>query len=198
MEQTTKNNEISSLEAQIRECFGRVGYTTKTHEKSSDLCVSKLARVKLSQIVLSALTTGGLVAAIFGDPKVSQCAIIIATVLSTLLLILNSYMKEVDLGQQAEKHKKTACELWDVRESYLSILTDIHDGHIDIEGSRKKRDDLQARLVTIYESAPRTMPKAYKEAGIGLKEREELTFSDEEIDAFLPKSLQRAHTSTKS
>ncbi len=164
----------------------------KGAEKCADLCFSKLGTVKISQIVLSALTTGGLVAAIFGDPKVSHIALIIATILSTALLALNAYMKEVDLGQQAEKHKMTASELWDIRESYLSILTDLHDGHIDVEASRDRREKLQARLAAIYAAAPRTLPKAYKEASIGLKENEELTFSDEEIDAFLPKSLQRA------
>jgi hypothetical protein len=193
MEQITQiKKEMLALEAQIREAYGRVVYSTKTHEKSADLCVRKLGRVKISQIVLSALTTGGLVTAIFGDSKASHIALIIATILSTALLALNAYMKEVDLGQQAEKHKKTASELWDVRESYLSILTDLHDGQSDIQESRSKRDKLQARLTAIYEAAPRTLPKAYKEAGIGLKKHEELTFSDEEIDAFLPSSLRRA------
>lgn len=188
---------MSALEAQIRECFGRVVYSTKTHEKSADLCVRKLGMVKIAQILLSALTTGGLVTAIFGDQKISQCALILATLISTTLLIVNSYMKEADLGQQAEKHKKTASALWDVRESYLSILTDIHDGNVDIQAARSRRDKLQERLSAIYESAPRTMPKAYKEAGIGLKEQEELTFSDEEIDAFLPKALRRAGSGHK-
>lgn len=193
MEQTTQNNnDINALEAQIRECFGRVVYSTKTHEKCADLCIQKLAAVKLAQIALSALTTGGLVTAIFGDPKVSHIALIIATILSTALLALNAYMKEVDLGQQAEKHKKTASELWNIRESYFSILTDIHDGHIDVSATRDKRDKLQSRLAAIYATSPRTLPKAYKEAGIGLKEHEELTFSDDEIDTFLPKTLRRA------
>jgi hypothetical protein len=184
-------NEINGLEAQIRECFGRVVYSTKTHEKCADLCVRKLGMVKFWQIVLSALTTGGLVTAGLGDPKVSQIAVIVSALLSTMLLVLNAYMKEVDLGQQAEKHKKTASELWDIRESYLSILTDLRDGHIDNEKARTKRDELQARLVSIYAAAPRTLPQAYKDASTGLKEREELSFSDEEIDAFLPKKLRR-------
>lgn len=197
MEQATQaNNEIKALEAQIRECFGRVVYSTKTHEKCADLCVRKLGTVKVSQIVLPAITTGGLVTAILGDPKVNQMAVIVSALFSTVLLILNAYMKEVDLGQQAEKHKKTASELWDVRESYLSILTDLQDGHLDIEAARAKRDELQGRLASIYATAPCTLPKAYKEARIGLKEREELTFSDEEIDTFLPNAVRRAQAAT--
>lgn len=189
--ETNSHNNISALEAQVREAYGRVVYSTKTHEKCADLCTTRLRRIKFWQIVLSALTTSGLVAAIFGDPEVNRVAVIISTLLSTILLIFNTYMKEIDLGQQAEMYKKTASELWDVRESYLSILTDIHDGQIDSDASRIKRDQLQSRLVAIYATAPRTLQKAYKNASVGLKKREELTFSDDEIDAFLPGPLRR-------
>lgn len=185
------HNNISALEAQMREAYGRVAYSTKTHEKCADLCVAQFRRIKFWQIFLSALTTGGLVTAIVGNPEVNRIAMILSTVLSTVLLIINAYMKENDLGQQAEIHKKIASELWDVRESYLSILTDINDGKIDSETSRARRDHLQERLAAIYAKAPRTLPKAYKNASVGLKKREELTFSDDEIDTLLPGPLRR-------
>lgn len=188
---STIDDSIAALEAQIRECFGRVVYATKTHEKSADLCVTKLHRIKFWQILLSALTTSGLLAAIFGGDKLSHPAAVAAAVVSMALLALNTYAKDSDLGQRAERHKKTASELWDVRESYFSILTDLKDGSINREIARAKRDKLQARLASSYETAPRTSSKAYADASVGLKEREELTFSDAEIDAFLPESLRR-------
>lgn len=192
MAQASQVDGTTALEAQIRECFGRVVYSTKTHEKCADLCMDRLRWVKVVQIVLSALTTGGLLTAILGDPKVSQVATIVSAIVSTILLVLNAYMKDVDPGQQAEKHKKTASELWDIRESYLSILSDLHDGHLDLGDVRKRRDDLQVKLGNIYATAPRTTAKAYGIASAGIKQREELTFSDEEIDKFLPAALHRA------
>lgn len=193
MEPTTQADPgRTALESQIRECFGRVVYSTKTHEKCADLCMGRLQWIKIAQIVLSAITTGGLLTAIFGDPKVAHGATVVSTLFSTVLLVLTAYMKDVDPGQQAEKHKKTASELWDIRESYLSILSDLHDGHLDIATSREKRDELQARLATIYATAPRTNSKAYGIASDGLKAQEEMTFSDEEIDKFLPATLRRA------
>jgi hypothetical protein len=33
---------VDALEAQIRECFGRVVYSTKTHEKCADNSMEKL------------------------------------------------------------------------------------------------------------------------------------------------------------
>ena len=50
------------LEGQLRECFGRVVYAHKTHEKAADILLTRLSRIKFSQIVLSALTTGGFIA----------------------------------------------------------------------------------------------------------------------------------------
>lgn len=187
----------SALEAQIRECFGRVVYSTKTHEKCADLCMVRLQWVKIAQIILSAITTGGLITALLGDPKVAQIATVVSTLFSTVLLVLTAYMKDVDPGQQAEKHKKTASELWDIRESYLSMLTDLHDGNLDIAATREKRGELQTRLASIYATAPRTNAKAYGIASDGLKAQEEMTFSDEEIDKFLPATLRRASPATQ-
>jgi len=150
-----------------------------------------LGRVKLAQIVLSALTTGGLVTVLIGEPETSKIAAVVSAIISTVLLILNAYIKDVDPGQQAEQHKKTATELWNIRESYLSLLADLRAVEVDMGLIREKRDELQTELAGIYSSAPRTSPKAYKYAGQGLKLREEMTFSDDEIDKFLPATLRK-------
>lgn len=186
------HEEMSALEAQLRECFGRVVYATKTHEKCADKCTDKLGNVKVWQILLSALTTSGLVAALFVGDEWTYPATVAATIVSMVLLALNAYAKDVDPGQQAEKHKKTASQLWNVRESYLSLLADLHDTKLSVEDARGKRDELQVQLAAIYETAPRTNAKAYQDASNGLKEREELTFTDKEIDAFLPNALRRS------
>lgn len=192
MEQVIQgNSDETALEAQIRESFGKVVYSTKTHEKCADLCMSRLYWIKMAQITLSALITGGLLAALLGDSKISYGATLASAIISTVLLVLSSYMKDVDPGQQAEKHKKTAAELWDIRESYLSMLTDLRDGGLDLQTARGKRDELQEMLASIYATAPRTTAKAYGVASDGLKRREELTFSDEEIDQFLPAKIRK-------
>ncbi len=188
------NVEKSALESQIRECFGRVVYSTKTHEKDADLCMQRLKCVKLAQILLSASTTGGLLTVLVSEQNTSQCAAIVSAVLSTLLLALNTYVKDVDPGQQAEQHKKTATELWNIRESYLSILTDLQAEKVDMELLRRNRDELQTRLTGIYSSAPRTTPSAYEIARRGLRMHEEMTFSDEEIDKLLPETLRKKFT----
>ena len=198
MEPTTQADPgRTALEAQIRECFGRVVYSTKTHEKCADLCMGRLQWIKIAQITLSAVTTGGLLTALLGDPKVSHASTVVSVLVSTILLVRTAYMKDIDPGQHAEKHKKTASELGDRRESYLSMLSDLHDGSLDLSATREKRDELQTRLASIYTTAPRTNAKAYGIASGGLKAQEELTFSDEEIDNFLPAALRRASIPSK-
>ncbi len=184
--------EAAALEAQIRECYGRVVYSHKAHEKCADLSLSKLSRIKLGQILLSALTTGGLIAVVLGDASVSHSSAVIAASLSTVLLALNAYMKDVDPGALSQRHKETAHQLWGIRESYLSLLTDMHTRALGLDRVRTRRDELQKELTEIYAAAPRTTLRGYKEASKALKMREDLTFSDEEIDKFLPGPLRRA------
>ena len=120
--QTEQPGESGDLvEAQVRECYGRVVYSHKTHEKCADLLLGRLRTVKLSQIVLSSLTTAGFIGAIFGAGLVGAA---IGVVVSTALLVLNAYTKNYDLGEVAQKHRQAAADLWFVREKYLSLITD--------------------------------------------------------------------------
>jgi len=184
-------NEVDSvavLESQIRECFGRVVYSHKTHEKCADLLLTRHNRIKLLQIALSVITTGSLLVTLLGQGKAST---IVAAIASAGLLALNSYTKDYDLGQMSQKHKVTASSLWNIRESYFSLLTDLKANCISYKDAIIRRDTLQQELLTIYEAAPRTAPKAYGMAQKALKINEDLTFSDDEIDHFLPKPLKK-------
>ncbi len=176
------------LEGQLRECYGRVVYSHKTHEKCADILLSRHDTIKILQILLSALVTGGIISTFFEDGNVGAT---ISAVLSTLLLILNAYTKDYDLGEIAQKHRQAAASLWIVREEYLSLLTDIRVGDISLDSIREKRDDLVKELHKVYVGAPSTNYKAYVKAQDALQNLEDMTFSDEEIDAFLPAELKR-------
>jgi hypothetical protein len=182
------------LEGQLRECFGRVVYSHKTHEKCADILLARLNRIKVAQIVLAALTTGGFLATVFGAGTITT---VIGAVCSTALLALNAYTKSFDHGELAQKHKQVASELWLIREKYLSLLTDLAMGEKPIEALQASRDELLQNLHTAYASAPATNSASYAEAQKALKFREDLTFTDGEIDAFLPKALKRGEGQQK-
>lgn len=173
------------LKNQIRESYGKVVYSHKTHEKCADILLQKNSTIKLWQIILSGVITGSFIATIFGDGRI---AAIIGAIIASVLLILNSYTKDFELVSIAEKHKLAAHQLWEIREGYLSLLTDFD--FITIKHIIQYRDDLQNRLASVYSSSPRTNSKAYNKAQSALKDKEELTFSSEEIDFLLPKKLR--------
>ena len=115
--QNSGSNETRHiLEGQLRECYGRVVYSHKTHEKCTDLLLSRQAVIKNWQIVLSALTTGGFLSAFLGTGNVGAA---IGATLSMTLLVLNAYTKNYDLGELAQKHKQAANNIWLDRKSVV-------------------------------------------------------------------------------
>lgn len=140
-----EQNSKQLLEAQIRECYGRVVWSHKTQEKCADIILKRNNFLKWMQIVLSTLTTTGLVVTIFGDVVWVK---ITSAIVSAVLLLLNTYLKSKDLGAIAQQHSNAAADIWNVRESYLSMLTDLKMDDVSIENIRKsvtnyKKDLLQ-------------------------------------------------------
>ena len=182
------SDKVNVLEGQLRECYGRIVYSHKTHEKCADILLERHGKIKLAQIIISAIVTCGIISTLFDEGKI--CAIISA-LLSLFLLILNAYTKNYDLGEIAQKHRQAGSDLWNIREKYLSLLTDIRVRDVALELIRTRRDALQDELHAVYVGSPSTNFKAYSMAQEALKKREDMTFSDNEIDAFLPKELKR-------
>lgn len=192
MEQNSQTDESQSLkkflEGQLRESYGRVVYSHKTHEKCADLLLDRLSVIKHWQVILSAITTGGFISTFFGAGNIGAG---IGVFVSTCLLILNAYTKNYDLGELAQKHKQAANDIWLIREKYLSLITDLSIGTKLLDEMQQNRDNLIEELHSVYSGAPSTNFKAYKKAQEALKNNEDMTFSDDEIDAFLPNELKR-------
>lgn len=182
------NEQKKIIESQIREIYGRVVYTHKTHEKCADVLKVRSDYMKFAEIFLSAATTTSILVILFGDGKVFQ---FLAAFFSTILLGLTLYSKDFNLLAIAEKHKQAALDILEIREKILSLLVDIRIGNKDIEQLQQTRDELNEQLVNTYRGAPKTINKAYEIGSKALKENEEFTFSDAEIDKFLPESLRR-------
>lgn len=176
------------LEAQVRECYGRVVYSHKTHEKCADILLSRLSTIKFWQIALSSITTAGFLGSIFGKSTFVGVA---GVIVSALLLALNTYTKNYDLGALAQKHRQAAADLWLIREKYLSLITDLKIGSETLENLSERRDKIMDELHSVYSGAPSTISSAYRRAQSALKRSEEMTFSDLEIDLFLPCALRK-------
>jgi hypothetical protein len=178
------------LLAQIRECFGRVVYSHKTHEKQADIFRGQDTFWTWAQIVLSVVASGSFLATfsdLFGCDKWFS---LLGAVLTALLAAINLYFKNFSYGAELLRHKETAIQLWNIREAYISLITDLTTMSICIEKAKVIRDELQNKLLEVYKNAPQTTTKAYAKAQNALKFKEDLTFLPNEIDMFLPDKLQ--------
>lgn len=185
------SNEI--LMAQLRESYGRIVYTHKTHEKMADIYHCADRWLRNSQLLLSVLVTSGIIATVGTELSGNDTAWlkITSALVSFLLVLLTTYMRNSNLSQLVQKHKEVAADIWLLRERYFCLLSDYKGGIATEQEVLKRRERLNDELSIIYKNAPRTTNMAYEAARKALKLNEEMTFLDEEIDAFLPKEMRK-------
>lgn len=188
MDRSSPNTHGYRLESQIREAYGRIVYTQTCHNKKIDRLRNLDNNIKIGQIILSAIATTGFFVTIFSDEKIGS---IIGAIFSLILLILNSYAKNFNLGEISQDHKVAADALWKIREEYVSLLTDFEI--LTVEEIMDKRNELQERTAAVYSTSPPTDSKSYMAAQKALKTEEEQTFSEHEIDVMLPNSIRRSN-----
>ena len=184
----SQNKGMQIIEAQLRENYGKIVYSHKTQEKCADILSKRHIIIKNLQIILAALITTGLLVRVF---KGEEWALIVSTILSAIQFGFTSFLREYNLGETIQKHSTAALELLDIREKYLTLLTDLKAGLLMPHDLIEKRNELQDDLSKTYKGSPRTFSKAYREAQKALQLNDELTFSDEEIDNFLPNQLRK-------
>lgn len=183
------NSQIRILEDQIRECYGRLVWTYTTHQKCVDILEKKSKKIKISKIILNSISATGLISYIITN---QDWLPIITIIFTTIALFLDIYTLSYDIDKEIKLHVDTINKLWNIRESYLSLLVDMKINALEIEEIIIKRDKMQEMLNGVYEVGPRTNSKAYKIASVALKINEDMTLHDEEVDMFLPDSLKRS------
>lgn len=135
------------------------------------------------RILLSALTSSGIFAVIFVDNFWLK---LVTAIVSAVSLFISTYFKTYDLKLLQKTHKKSALELLKLREELVSVLCDIKIGEYSEDTLIKKRDELIERKLEIASRTVDATEKAVNDASKNLKERKDNTYSDEEIDSYLP------------
>lgn len=171
----------------IRESFARVVYSHKTHEKAVEIQM-KLARdIKWINILLLTITAGSILGTLITD---KQVLLLVSSAISGLALGFSLFQIAFNPDLDAANHKRTALELWYIRERYVHLIGGIMTETLQSDEVIRQRDHLIQELSLIYKLAPNTDSKSYGLAQKALKYNEELTFSDKEIDLFLPVQLR--------
>lgn len=178
------------LLAQVRETYGRICYTHKTQEKQADICHEKYRSQRTVKVVLTAVSSGAFLASLAGLLLDEQWAAVVTSFIAVLLSASTLADKTFRHGEEMQQHRETAAKLWNVRESYLSLLVDLTSGDMTLGTGRGVRDKLQRAAGAIYADAPRTSAAAYERAQKALQMHGDLTFSATEIDQLLPPALR--------
>lgn len=190
-EASAAEGRTALLLAQVRELYGRAAYTHKTHEKQADICYRKYWWQRRGLVAMTAVSSTAFVASLLGLANGEQWAPLVTSFIGVVVTGMNLGSKNFKHGEEMQQHRDTAAKVWDVRESYLSLIVDLQAGACSMQEGITRRNDLQERYVAILGDAPRTTSKAYEAAQDGLKNREDLTFSESEIDQMLPVQLRQ-------
>ena len=175
---------------QVRESFGRVVYSHKVHEKQADICFSKHRWQQGVLIGLTAIGSVTFLTEVVGLLANRTAASLTTSLVALLVTWVSLGAKTFNYFEEAEAHRATASQLWTVRESYISLITDLMSGDISSVDAQARRNELQERTYSIYSTAPRTSSCAFKRAQKGLKQNEEMTFTPREIELLLPEALR--------
>lgn len=173
----------------VRDEFGRVAYSQKTHQKTVDQLNRRLLWEKRISACLVAFTAGNTIQGLVSSSKVAN---VLALVGSSLALLLTVYGLSRNRERQVEQHRLSAHALWLLREQYVHLIGDLKSHAISAADGRRLRNALTERAAQIYTTAPDTGTPGYKAAQRALQVDEELTFSAHELDVMLPAALRSA------
>lgn len=183
------NDGDAFLLAQVRVAYGRVVYSHKAHEKQADLCFRKYRLQQTALVAFTAVSTGTFMVSLLGYVVSAHAASLATSFIALVVTALTLATKRFKFDQESAAHRDIAARLWDVRESYLSLIADLMSVATSAVDARSRRDELQEAARAVYAVAPRTTPKALRRATSGLKDHNEMTFTSREIDLYLPEVL---------
>ena len=144
---------------QVADAAGNVLYTYVAHWSIVNRLRSRQTGIKVTQIVLTALSTGGFLASAIADiPWLNW----VGGFTSATALGLNLYSLNFNLPFEIKNHTDAANDLWEVREAYKAILTDHEE--MTNEEIRLKRDELTQAVSRINKKYPGTDKKSFADA----------------------------------
>lgn len=178
------------LEDNVRKHYTDIAWTHKIQEKEADLLAKKYKKMEILRITTSALTSAGVTSVIFSDFFLVK---IITALLSFAALFVNLFFESFNLKNMIAEHKKTANEIVGIRNELQVLLMDIRLREKSFEFLENEYKRLLKSMKEIYKTAPQTSKEAVEMASKALKNLNENSYSDDEIDILLPKSLRKGY-----
>lgn len=179
--------------ATVRQMFAQTVFTHKVQEVACELKEKRANKFKYIHLSLVSVVIILLAiqAAHMDKPIFSYISIGVSALEIIFLIAQLTY----DLEKKAALHKNSALKYMALRDKYLLLITDIMSGKVKNPDTVVRRNSLQQEYQNICDLAPQTGGEEYDIAQkrlneAGVVEGEQFTWSDEEIDRFLPKELR--------
>lgn len=179
----------------VRQSFAQSVFTHQVQEAAANRNLSYAKRMKLINIVMTVIVLA-LLALQLANPTVALYGILAAGITVaeiTFLIVQLTY----SFDDKALSHKGAALEYMNLRDRYRLLITDIMNQSIQEASIRDKRDSLQHEYQQVSNMSPTTTAKDFDTAQLRLNKKgrvsdEQFTWSDKEIDRFLPEELRLA------
>lgn len=181
-------DEYERIESTARQLFASVVWSHKIQEKQADIYEHEYKLLESIKIGAASATSIGIVSLLFTDQYWIK---IVSALISFVSVFISAYFKSFDLSSMKKQHKNSAINLWGIREDLLLLILQIRNKSITPESAIDLYKNILERLKVIYEQAPNTTEAAVRKAGQALNVAQDNTFSDSEIDSFLPDMLRR-------
>lgn len=171
----------------VRQNYASVVWTHKIQEKQADIYEENYKKIECANIFTAAFTSCGVFSSFYQDVWFIKVGTIF---LSFITVFIASYMKSFDLKTMGKDNKEYANRFLMIRNKLLSIIAEIHLMKKPIDEIQEQFEAVLKELNDCYANAPTTTYKAVTRASEALKVNKDYTFTDEEIDRFLPSSLR--------
>lgn len=180
-------NDFQKFLGTVRELYGRVAWTHKTHEKDREIWSRRVYLTRWANVILIGITS---ILATVGAISKSQIAFVVTSIFGAVSTAFVVYQLSFKPEKAEAEHRMVAKRLLSLRDQYLILIQEVMSGRIPIQDLQRKLESLHRETSIIYEYAPDSSSKAYKAASEALKIKEELTFNCDEIDMLLPEALR--------
>ena len=171
----------------VRELYGRVAWTHKTHEKDREIWSGRVCLMRWVNVLLIGITS---ILATVGAISNNQMVFIITSIFGAVSTAFVVYQLSFNPEKSESEHRMAAKRLLYLRDQYLILIQEAMSNRTPIEQLQNKLESLHRETSIVYEYAPDSSSKAYSAASEALKTKEDLTFSREEIDMLLPEDLR--------
>ena len=186
-----------------RNRFAQAVFNSAIHQECKSLIISKVNLNKKINLTISVILTLFVLCLQFwvaSDNFWSKIINLVGVILTVVQVCYSFYQIQFDETDKIYLHRKTADQYRELRDDYSSLISQIFD--VDNTITYEHLELLQTKYNLISNNAPDTNNKAYMAAQnrlgtTSLPNQGIYSWSDEEINSFLPVNLQYSPPQSK-